>query len=286
MIDIKKVKFGYTHAGKFHADDVFSTALLKILNPDIKIERVYKIGGIGGPVDEDTIIYDIGLGKFDHHQHNAEVRLSGIKYAAFGLLWKEFGKLLVSKDSVTVFDDSFVSVIDNTDNTGDSNPISMVISSFMPLWDEPTNEEVITEAFWRAVEFATRILKREIEKMQSVDRAVIKVTETLNESKDGIVVLKQFMPFGAALIGKAKFVIYPSLRGGYSAQALKKQFGSSELVCPFPEPWRGLRGIDLTSIIPGINFCHNNGFMISAESESAAIDACYAAIKYNDSKNN
>ena len=25
---------GFTHGGKFHADDVFSTALLKILNPE------------------------------------------------------------------------------------------------------------------------------------------------------------------------------------------------------------------------------------------------------------
>lgn len=28
---------GFTHAGKFHADDVFATALLQILRPDIKI---------------------------------------------------------------------------------------------------------------------------------------------------------------------------------------------------------------------------------------------------------
>ena len=30
---------GFTHAGKFHADDVFATALLQILRPDIKITR-------------------------------------------------------------------------------------------------------------------------------------------------------------------------------------------------------------------------------------------------------
>ena len=30
---------GFTHAGKFHADDVFATALLMIVRPDIKQTR-------------------------------------------------------------------------------------------------------------------------------------------------------------------------------------------------------------------------------------------------------
>ena len=29
----------YTHAGKFHADDVFSTALLRLLRPELKVIR-------------------------------------------------------------------------------------------------------------------------------------------------------------------------------------------------------------------------------------------------------
>ena len=34
---------GFTHAGKFHADDVFATALLQILRPDIKITRGFRL---------------------------------------------------------------------------------------------------------------------------------------------------------------------------------------------------------------------------------------------------
>ena len=33
------IKKAFTHAGKFHADDVFSAALLRIMNPDVIIER-------------------------------------------------------------------------------------------------------------------------------------------------------------------------------------------------------------------------------------------------------
>ena len=50
-----------THSGKFHADDVFSSALLKIINPNIKIIRAFDV-----PKDFDGIVFDIGCGKFDH----------------------------------------------------------------------------------------------------------------------------------------------------------------------------------------------------------------------------
>ena len=37
---------GFTHAGKFHADDVFATALLQILRPDIKITRGFVVPAV------------------------------------------------------------------------------------------------------------------------------------------------------------------------------------------------------------------------------------------------
>ena len=57
---------GFTHAGKFHADDVFATALLQIIRPDIRITRGFVV-----PDDFDGIVYDIGFGMFDHHQEPA-----------------------------------------------------------------------------------------------------------------------------------------------------------------------------------------------------------------------
>ena len=63
---------GFTHAGKFHADDVFATALLQILRPDIKITRGFTV-----PDDFDGIVYDIGFGMFDHHQEPREYRANG-----------------------------------------------------------------------------------------------------------------------------------------------------------------------------------------------------------------
>lgn len=42
---------GFTHGGKFHADDVFATALLRILRPDFEVQRGFEV-----PDDFDGIV--------------------------------------------------------------------------------------------------------------------------------------------------------------------------------------------------------------------------------------
>ena len=66
----------FTHSGKFHADDVFSSALLLYLNPEITITRGNKV-----PDDFDGIVFDIGRGRYDHHQKDSRIRENGISYA-------------------------------------------------------------------------------------------------------------------------------------------------------------------------------------------------------------
>ena len=105
-----------THAGKFHADDVFSAALLRILNPDIQFKRVLSV-----PENFDGIVFDIGWGKFDHHQSGAPVRENGVPYAAFGLLWKEYGSFLLGEEADS-FDEHFIQPLDLEDNTGFAPP--------------------------------------------------------------------------------------------------------------------------------------------------------------------
>ncbi len=76
----------FTHGGKFHADDVFSSALLLYINPEISITR-----GNSVPDDFTGIVFDIGRGEFDHHQKDSRIRENGVPYAAFGLLWESVG---------------------------------------------------------------------------------------------------------------------------------------------------------------------------------------------------
>ena len=110
-----------THGGKFHADDVFSGALLTILNPEIQIQRAFQV-----PEGYTGLVFDLGWGRFDHHQNGAPVRENGVPYAAFGLLWREFGEEFLlrhcSKEDTARefarFDEQFVQPLDLDDNTG------------------------------------------------------------------------------------------------------------------------------------------------------------------------
>ena len=52
--DILTIRKAFTHNGIFHADDVFSSALLLTLNPDIRIER-----GNKAPDAYEGIVFDI-----------------------------------------------------------------------------------------------------------------------------------------------------------------------------------------------------------------------------------
>lgn len=54
-----------THAGVFHADEVFATVILSRIIQDLKVCRVRR-----APVtpNSQAVIYDIGEGQYDHHQ--------------------------------------------------------------------------------------------------------------------------------------------------------------------------------------------------------------------------
>lgn len=270
--ELLNTKKAVTHLGKFHADDVFSTALLKLLNPEIEVSRVAAV-----PQDFDGIAYDIGLGEFDHHQKNSEVRENGVPYAAFGLLWRTFGKYLVSEDEAAIFDEKFVQPLDLDDNTGCSDPIASLIGAFNPSWDSNENTD---EKFWQAVEFAKGILSRRIEQSKSLERAACVVKKALENERDGIVILEKFAPFKQVLCDSdAKFAVYPSQRGGFSAQAVASNEPPYELKCPFPNEWRGLRDCELAEVsgIESLRFCHNSGFLIAADTLEDTVKACMVA---------
>lgn len=84
----KKNAKAFTHSGKFHADDVFSYALLLYLNPAITITRGNKV-----PKDFDGIVFDIGRGKYDHHQRDSV----SVKMVFLMLHLVFYGKNLVQK---------------------------------------------------------------------------------------------------------------------------------------------------------------------------------------------
>ena len=130
-----------THGGRFHADDVFSSALLRLLNPKIKIRRVMRL-----PENFDGLAFDIGGGDFDHHQNGAPVRENGVPYAAFGFLWRAFGdRLIPDAEEAARFDQHFIQPLDLDDNTGCGSETAGLIALFNPGWD---SGEPADRCFW------------------------------------------------------------------------------------------------------------------------------------------
>lgn len=271
-LDIDK---GFTHGGIFHADDVFASALLRILNPDIVILR-----GNVVPEGFDGILYDIGFGKFDHHQTDRLFRQNGIPYAAFGLLWKEFGCLLLTEEDARSFDKEFVQQIDLSDNTGEYCEVSQIIYDFNPLWDE---EITLKERFWDAVDFAQTILNNRIRQIQARRKAQSMVMKFMEEQEGPILIMDQFYPWKDVVCASNKlYVIYPSARSGYMIQAVPQSPEVITLKKAFPVEWRGKTPKELQEAtgISTFSFCHLSGFICAADTIEDAIRVAKLAVEW------
>ena len=174
----KKNACAFTHGGKFHADDVFSSALLLYLNPEITITR-----GNQMPEDYEGIVFDIGRGTYDHHQRDSRIRENGIPYAAFGLLWEALGEEILGKELAEKFDEAFVQPLDQNDNTGDKNELASLIGSFNPAWDAKESSD---DAFFQAVSVAGMILESKFERYRGNERADRRVEKILEAHEDAV----------------------------------------------------------------------------------------------------
>ncbi len=252
-----KIGEGFTHGGIFHADDVFATALLRILDPEIKIAR--------GPVVPDGqkgIVYDIGGGSFDHHQKDRRIRENGVPYAAFGLLWERFGEEILCREDAERFDREFVQQIDQADNTGGPNLLSLTIADRNLTWQE--DPMMAEHAFEEAVGYAKEILGCRFRQIRAARSAYEIVCEKAENCEDGILYLEYAMPWKGALKGRdILYVIYPSMRGGYNIQAVPTDEDEMKPKIPFPEKWRGMSQKELQRLtgIGSLIFCHMAGFL-------------------------
>ena len=271
----KKDAKAFTHGGKFHADDVFSAALLLYINPEIVISRGNKV-----PEDFDGIVFDIGRGRYDHHLKDSRVRENGVPYAAFGLLWEALGKEILGEELAEKLDESFIQPLDINDNTGEKNELATLIGNFNPPWDAKGGSD---EAFFQAVSVAGMILENKFERYRGNARADQRVEQVLEEHnpKDRILVLPEFIPCQKALDEtEIAFVIFPSNRGGYCIQPQKREY-SMNYKCSFPSQWLGLEGEELvkeTGLSSAV-FCHKGGFLMTVGELEDAKAACKKALE-------
>ena len=279
-----------THAGNFHADDVFSTMFLERLFGNISLIRLKEYQDNGT-----KIAYDIGLGAFDHHgKNNDKKRENGIHYCGFGLLWQKYGleylqkiKLEDPKEVFEIIDELLVMQIDAFDNGEYSidapfnvYTLSNLIEEFRPK----TKEEDENECFLRAVSFAStifdQILKDAIKKAET-----IKIIKSKKEwIKDKILILDEYIPYEYAIFKlnlDLNFVVYPSNRDGYAAHTVPTKYKGFTPKIPFKKEWAGLRDEELQKVsgVKTAKFCHKNLFLATAQTKEDALKLIYETIR-------
>jgi uncharacterized UPF0160 family protein len=277
-----------THSGSFHADEVFAIAALSLLDDPVEVVRTR---------DRDTLAQadlrvDVGFrddastGDFDHHQRDFDAeRPNGVRYASFGLVWREFGALICDGDREVAdgVDETLVQPVDAND-TGQQltqplidgvHPMSVnaIIGGFNARWDESLTPEEERERFDQAIALAQGILAREVASAASGRRAQRIVREAITAAPDPRVVeLPINAPWKQVLVPEAAdalFVIYPK-RQGFGLEAVPRELGSFENRRDLPANWGGLEGDDLVAAsgVEEALFCHAKRFLVVARTRA------------------
>ena len=274
-----------THSGTMHADEVFATAFLDLYKGDLKVYRVSEVDF--NQVKEDTLVYDIGRGEFDHHQPDAVKRDNGITYCSLGLLWKKFGKDFLTRqgyENVELLfegiDKDLIEAIDADDNgffpkieaNYKVKTLSNVIKLFNPSYK---SNETESEQFLKAVDVARTIFYEEITYINGKVNADIQVKKELESitENDNYIVLNEFLPYEDTILNdekynNLKFVAFPSNRGGYAIKTIPKSIDDKTSRMLFPKEWGGLTNNSLEEIsgIKGLRFCHTARFILTCDS--------------------
>lgn len=273
-----------THSGTMHADEVFATAFLHLYKKEIKVFRTNSIKNDDNI--KEYIVYDIGRGKYDHHQIDAEKRENQIPYSSIGLLWREFGKDFLEKNNYPeieqmheTIDKDLIEGIDADDNgvfpkidsTFKVKTIPSIIKMFNPSFESSENEG---DQFLKAVKLAEMIFKEELSYIKGKILAENKVLEYLNtyDEKNNYFILEEYLPYEETLLknekyNKIEFVAFPSNRGGFAIKTVPKSFQDHNPRKAFPESWAGLENEELEKVsnIKGLRFCHSGRFIVNCK---------------------
>lgn len=301
MSIFSKKKICITHNGAFHADDIFATAVLYILNNgNIKIIRTRN----PRVIERGDYVYDVGgeysteKNIFDHHQKGgAGFRDDGVPYSAFGLVWKRFGNDLCGNEEVAFhIEKKIVEPLDAIDNGFDIykplydgiHPYTIVsyLMAEAPTWKEENKN--MNKIFKKLVLKAVSILRREIVigKHDVLGKKII--IESYNKSIDKkIIVLDQNFPRylyqnTLSMFEEPFFLIFQSGHSSvWKIEAIRKNNQTLESRKYFPVSWRGIFDIEKLREVSGINdilFCHQSGFLSETETKDGAISLAKKAL--------
>lgn len=305
-----------THGGTFHADDVVGAVILDLWRQAMGLDelKVYRaFGSAEASIPDEaknpsritfgtTIAYDVGGGRYDHHQPGGNGRrMNDVPYAACGLIWRDFGMELCKRSSDPtrmwrMVDVELIQAVDavdcgempRTDYPIQPCSLSSVIAAFNPNWDDKISFD---DAFEKAVEFATLAFLQVVERAFSNVAAYELINDGIKRSSGHIMVLDKYAPWIGPVMHPSEdvrdaaanllFVVYPANRGGYQWRGIPDRDGSYGLRKAAPTTWWGLKGEELQKVcgVATAKFCHPNGFIGGADTLEDTILMARLAVK-------
>ncbi len=293
-----------THNGSFHSDDIFAVATLMIFLEkehgkdaiDIQVVRTRDPAKIvtGDYVVDVGEIYDPAAKRFDHHQRGkAGVRDNTVPYAAFGLVWKEYGLVLCegNKDLASAIEEKVIMPIDARDNgitlVQDVKiyplQIQEIVALFKTTWKEDAKE--LDTRFMYLVTIARNIIERAITQGKDEVEGKERVLQIYRETADKrILILDKGYYFDNLmhLMPEVFLVVSPDgTSGSWMVECARELEQTYQNRMFFPAAWGGKRGVDLEKEIgvTGTIFCHANLFLIVAKTKEAALELANKALK-------
>jgi len=305
-----------THGGKFHADDAWAVAVLKVLFPEADVIRTReqaRIDAADFAIDVGGV-WDPATGRFDHHQKEFDAtRVSGVPYASAGLVWRDHGARCVAalaerhtgerltddtaQQIAYAIDADIVQYLDLSDvgvakNAPGSYGLSAVVSGFNPGWldEQRLGYGEAVEAyrmgqFMRAVEFLTDIMGNAVRYRVGAMLAVTQVRQAEVLEDGRLLFLKNAaLPWSSVVrkeMPKILFVISHSLtEQRYMLHTVSVDTESFDARADLPEAWAGLREAELAAVtgVEDAVFCHTGRFIAAARSYAGALSMARQAL--------
>lgn len=311
LVDENSICIG-THNGIFHCDEIIAISILDILYNGTKSINIIRSRNLELLNAKTSLLIDIGAGKFDHHQKGGNgKRQNGIEYASSGLVWKEFGKDIITllsegklnnKNTEALFniiDDELIQNIDKEDN-GQNNSYHQFqfIKSFFPTWNSENID--YDKNFEICINISSTILKNTIKTYISAYLAKVEIEnriKSISSHIENILILpNQTIPWTETILNYNKnntindnidFVVFPYPDGGYALQCVPPSEDNlfSQRIS-LPNEWAG-ETINLPNItgIKSAIFCHRGKFFARASEFEDIIKMCELATNKHYNKN-
>lgn len=303
-----------THGGKFHCDEVFAYAVLRLAlglrepGQDHVLWRTRK----PGLIEAADIVWDVGfvfdqaVNRFDHHQRGAPLREDGTPFSSAGLVWRTYGERAVAallRDGgaetlapaiAVAIDETVVRRIDEIDNgvsaegpvRNDTLGLASLIGDFNPSWDDPASDGATAgdAAFLEATALVLGLLRRRVDGLRARLAAEASVLAAHRSGEDPrILVLDRGMPWKNVVFTHdlpVLFTVSPASNGNWMLDTVPPEPGSFDQRLSLPEAWAGLETEALaaqTGVADAV-FVHLRRFVGAAKSRDGAVELARRAM--------